>query len=225
MQQIFDSNLFGITITLISFYIGNLVYKKWKTPLLSPFIVSIFIIISFLVILKIPTKYYTNGAYFIQLFLIPATCSIALSIYKNLEIIKKNLFPIIIGTFVGSLTSIISVSILCRIFNLEDNITNAMLPKSVTNAIAIDLAEKRNAIVPVTIISVILTGIFGAIFSPFLIKIFKIKNPIAIGIAIGTSSHGIGTSKAIEIGQLEGALSGIAMALAGIMTVFIMIFI
>lgn len=225
MKEILENQLFGISITLIAFSIGEIIYKKIKSPFCSPFICGVIFIISFLIIFKIPTSYYKNGGSVIQMMLLPATASIGLSMYKKIKIIKQNLLPILIGTFVGSLASIISIIIFCKLFNLDDTIYNAMLPKSVTNSIAIDLAQKRGAIVPVTITSVILTGIFGAVFSPILIKILRLKNPISIGIAIGTSSHGIGTAKAIEIGETEGALSGIAMGLTGIMTVFIMLFI
>ena len=225
MEEILQSPLFGISITLIAFSIGEIIYKKVKSPLCSPFICAVIFIASFLVIFKIPTNYYKNGGSIIQMILLPATTSIGLSMYKKLSVIKENLLPILIGTFVGSLSSIVSIIILCKIFNLNENIYNAMLPKSVTTSIAIDLAQKRNAIIPVAIASVVLTGIFGAILSPILIKILKLKNPISIGIAMGTSSHGIGTAKAIEIGETEGALSGIAMGLTGIITVIILLFI
>lgn len=224
MSEILNSPLFGVSITLIAFEIATIIYKKVKSPLCSPFILSLVFIISFLLIFKIPSSSYQKGGSIINMLLIPATATLAISMYKKIPIIKKNFLPIIIGTFIGSLTSITSIIIMCKLFKLDSSITYAIMPKSVTVPIAIDLAEKTGGIVPITIACVCITGILGAVLSPFLVKIFKIQNSVAIGLAIGTSSHGVGTSKAIEMGETEGALSGIAIGLAGIMTVIIYLF-
>lgn len=224
MKEILNNPLFGISITLISFEIGSIIYKKVKSPLCSPFILAIIFIVSFLLIFKIPSSSYMQGGSIINMMLTPATAALAISMYHKIKIIKQNFLPIIIGTFVGSLVSITSIILMCKMFNLDDSITNAIVPKSVTVPIAIDLAEKNGGIVPITIACVCITGIFGSVFSPFLIKLFKLKNPVSIGLAMGTSSHGLGTSKAIEMGETEGALSGIAIGLAGIMTVIIYLF-
>ena len=159
------------------------------------------------------------------MMLTPATAALAISMYHKIKIIKHNFLPIIIGTFVGSLVSILSILFIAKLFGLDDNVTNGILPKSVTIPIALDLAKKTGGITSITITCVCISGILGAVLSPTLIKIFKIDNPVASGLAIGTSSHGVGTSKAIEIGETEGALSGIAIGLAGIMTVLIYLFI
>ena len=225
MEEILNNPLFGISITLISFEIGSLIYKKVKSPLCSPFILAIIFIVSFLLIFKIPSSSYMQGGNIINMMLTPATSAIAISMYHKIKIIKRNFLPIIIGTFVGSLVSIVSIIFMCKMFNLDDSITYAIAPKSVTVPIAIDLAQKNGGIVPITIACVCITGIFGSICSPFLIKLFKLKNPVSIGLAMGTSSHGLGTSKAIEMGETEGALSGIAIGLAGVMTVIIYFFI
>lgn len=224
MKEILNNPLFGISITLITFEIGTIIYKKIKSPLCSPFILSIIFIISFLIIFKIPSSIYQKEGSIINMMLTPATAALAISMFQKIKTIKYNFLPIIIGIFVGSLVSISSIILMCKIFNLDNNITSAMIPKSVTMPIAIDLSEKTGGIIPVTITCVCLTGIFGAIFSPILVKIFKLNNPVAIGLAIGTSSHGVGTAKAIEMGDIEGALSSIAIGIAGIMTVIIYLF-
>ncbi len=225
MKEILNNPLFGISITLIAFQIGSIIYSKVKSPLCSPFVLSIVFIISFLLIFNIPSHSYMQGGNIVNMMLTPATAALAISMYHKLKIIKKNLLPIIVGTFVGSLVSITSIIFMCKIFGLDNSITSAIIPKSVTVPIAMDLSQKSGGIVPITITCVCITGVLGAVSSPFLIKIFKIKNPVAVGLAIGTSSHGVGTSKAIEIGETEGALSGIAIGLAGIMTVIIYFFI
>lgn len=225
MEQILNSPLFGISITLIAFEIGVIIYKKVKSPFCSPFILSLIFIISFLLIFNIPSTSYQKGGNIINMMLTPATAALAISMYHKIKIIKHNFLPIIIGTFVGSLVSILSILFMAKLFGLDDNVTNGILPKSVTIPIALDLAKKTGGITSITITCVCISGILGAVLSPTLIKIFKIDNPVASGLAIGTSSHGVGTSKAIEIGETEGALSGIAIGLAGIMTVLIYLFI
>lgn len=224
MEKLLNSPLFGISITLIAFELGVLIYKKIKSPLCSPFILSIIFIISFLLIFKIPTTSYQKGGSIINMLLTPATSALAISMFHKIKTIKHNFIPIIIGTFVGSLVSILSIMFMSKLFNLDEGITKGMLPKSVTMPIALDLSKKTGGISGVTICCVCISGILGAALSPSLIKLLKLKNPVAIGLAIGTSSHGVGTSKAIEIGETEGALSGIAIGLAGIMTVLIYIF-
>lgn len=224
MNEILNSSLFGITLTLIAYEIGCIIYKKFKSPIFSPFIIAIVLIVSTLLIFNIPYNSYAVGGNVINMLLTPATSALAISIYHRLKTLKENILPILIGTFVGSLVSISSIIIMCNIFGLDDNIKSAIIPKSVTVPIAVDLASKNGGLIPVTITCVCITGIIGAMLSPILIKILKLKNSVAIGLAIGTSSHGIGTSKAIEIGETEGAISSIAIALAGVMTVIIYIF-
>lgn len=225
MKEILDNPLFGLSITLIAFEIGTLIYNKLKSPFCSPFILSLIFIISFLLIFNIPTSSYQKGGDIINMILTPATSTLAISMFHKLKTLKENLISIVIGTFIGSLSSILSIIFLCNLFKLDDQIKMSIMPKSVTIPIAIDLAAKNDGIIPVTIACVVVTGILGAVLSPILIKLFKIDNSIAAGLAIGTSSHGVGTSKAIEIGETEGALSSMAIGVTGIMTVLIFLFI
>lgn len=218
------SAYFGIALTMICFTISTKIYSKFKSPFLTPVVTSLIFIIAILKIFKIPAENYSVGGNMITVMLTPATAVLAVSIYKQLDILKKNLLPVLIGVFAGSVASIISVLILCKLFSLDNSLTAAMLPKSVTTPIAIELAAQRGGIVSVTVACVMITGIFGAIFSPILIKVFKINDSVAAGIAIGTASHALGTSKAIEIGELEGAMSGVSIGIAGLITSLILIF-
>lgn len=220
-----SSAYFGIALTLICFTFASMIYSKFKSPFLTPVVTALIFIIAILKIFKIPAENYSVGGNMISVMLTPATAVLAVSIYKQLDILKKNLLPVLVGVFVGSLTSVFSVLILCKLFGLENGLTAAMLPKSVTTPIAIELSEQHGGIVSVTVACVMITGIFGAIFSPILIKLFNIKDSVAAGIAIGTSSHALGTSKAIEIGELEGAMSGVSIGVAGLITSLILIFI
>jgi putative effector of murein hydrolase len=160
----------------------------------------------------------------ISMFLAPATAVLALSMYRQLETIKENLIPILAGCITGVISSFASIIILCKFFNLDDAITASLIPKSVTTAIASEVSAQLGGIVPVTIAAVMVTGVFGAVLSPYFIKWSHLNNPIAAGLAIGASSHALGTSKAIELGEVEGSLSGIAIGLCGLITVLFTLF-
>lgn len=224
IAEILNSKLFGITLSLAAFYLAVNLNKKLKSPLINPLLIAIAIVIIVLVVFHIPLESYNNGGDVISLFLAPATAVLAYSIYRQIALLKKNLIPILAGCLVGAITSISSVVILCYFFHLEDKITAALLPKSVTTPIAMEISSQLGGIVAVTVAAVVVTGILGAIFAPFFIKILHIENKIAVGVAIGSSSHAVGTSKAIEIGEIEGAMSGIAIGVSGIITVLISLF-
>lgn len=221
MSILTDNILFGLVLSLIAFEIGLFVYKKTKFPLFNPLLIAIALVIGFLVIFDIDYDLYNEGAQFINMFLGPATVVLALPLYKQLKLLKKYLMPILIGIFVGSSVSITSVIFLSYIFGLDKTITISLLPKSVTTPIGIEISNQLGGLQPVTILAIVISGIFGAIIAPLLCKIFKIKNKVAIGIALGTSSHAIGTTKALEFGETEGAMSSLSIGLAGIITVFL----
>lgn len=221
MNDIITSPLFSIFLCIIAYKAGLLLQQKTRLAFANPLLIAILLVIVFLTVTDISLEQFNIGASFISMFLTPATCMLALSIYRQVDKLKKNFIPILAGTLVGSIVSITSVLLLCSLFGLEDSITHSLIPKSVTTPIAMDVSASLGGIVPITIAAVIITGIIGAVLAPTLIKVFKIKNPIVRGIAIGTSSHALGTSKALEIGEVEGAMSGIALGLSGIITVLL----
>ena len=140
------------------------------------------------------------------------------------EALQRHLLPVLAGCFVGSSVSVASVTLLCRLFRLDEKLTASLLPKSVTTPIAMELSAQAGGVPAVTVAAVIFTGILGAILSPLLVKLFRVRHPVARGVAIGTSSHAIGTPKALELGELEGAMSGVSIGVAGISTVLIFLF-
>ncbi len=221
MNEWISSPLFGITLSILAYAAGVWIQKKLRSPIANPLLIAIVLVIAFLKLTGISLETYDKGGDFISMFLAPATACLALSIYRQLPVLKKNLIPVIVGTTVGSAASMGSVWLLCKAFGLTDEMTVSLLPKSVTTPIAMGVAEQHGGIVPITVAAVVLTGILGAIFAPLLIRIFRVKNPIAAGLAIGTCSHAVGTSKAIELGEVEGAMSGIAIGTAGLVTVLI----
>lgn len=221
MIEYLNSPLFGVTLTLIVFTITSFLYKKTKSPLLNPILISIIFIIWFLNYFNIDIENYEKGGEIINFFLGPATVALSIPIYKKLDILKKNFFSTLIAISLGSLAGILTVSILSKIFLVEDLLMLSMIPKSTTTAIAIDISEQIKGNPSITIAFVLATGIFGNVFGPSILKFFKIENKLAKGVALGTASHAIGTAKAIELGETEGAMASLAISIAGVITVFL----
>lgn len=218
-EAVFSSPLFGISISIIAYYIGVVLNKKTKIALVNPLLISYVIIISFLKVFNIPLEWYLNGGDFINLFLTPATAVLALTIYRQRKLIKENFLTIALATFVGAITSIVSVLALCKLFSLSDPITYSLIPKSITTPMAIAVSSSIGGIESITVLAVIITGVTGNILAPVLIKLLKVKDPITQGVAIGTCSHAVGTSKAVELGDVQGAVSSVALTFTGIITV------
>ena len=217
--SIFSSPFFGITLTLGTFFAGVKIQAKLKSPLANPLLIAIILSIGVLLLFDIPYEYYDEGGSVINLFLAPATACLAVSIYSRLEILKQYWFPILLGCAVGSAVSMGSIYGMCRLFRLAEALTYSLVPKSVTTPIAISISSAHGGLAPVTIVAVIITGILGSIFAPALIKLFRIQEPVAAGLGIGACSHAVGTSKALEIGEVEGAMSGLAIGVCGVSTV------
>ncbi len=221
MSEIFDSPYFGIALSVITFWTGVKLQRRLRTPICNPLIIAIVLTSGVLLIFRIPYESYNEGGEIINMFLAPATACLAVAIYTRIGMLKRYWLPIIAGCTAGSVASMLSVYELCRLFGLDGSMTVSLLPKSVTTPIAVSIAEPAGGMAPVTVVAVIITGILGSIISPFLIRLFRVTDPMAAGLAIGACSHAGGTSKAIELGELEGAMSGLAIGICGIITVLI----
>ena len=220
-EIVFSSPFFGITISIVAYSIGVWLYKKTKMALINPLLISYLIIIPLLILLNIPLEWYKRGGDIINMFLSPATAVLAITVYRQRKLLKDHILSVIVGSIAGSLTSLLVVYALCRLLLMPDEITVSMLPKSITTPMAIAVSESLGGIEAVTVLAVIITGISGNILGPILIKVFRIKNEIAQGMAMGAASHAVGTSKAIELGEVQGALSSIALVMSGIITVIL----
>ena len=221
-MDIFTNNMFfGIFISLVAFEIGLFIYKKTKFPLFNPLLIATIIVIGFLKIFNIDFYTYNQGGQFINIFLGPATIVLAVPLYKNLNLLKKNFLPIISGIFVGTLVSVLSVISISFFLGLDNTLTVSLLSKSVTTPIGIEITNTLGGVTSITVLAIILSGIIGAIVGPTVFKILRINSPIARGISLGTASHAVGTSKALEIGEQEGAMSSLSIGVAGIITVFL----
>lgn len=224
MNEITSSPLFGICLCVFLYELFVVLQKKFRTPLLNPLLWTVVSIIAILLIFNIPLENFNKGGSIISMFLAPATAVLAVSVYNRLETLKKNWLPILAGCLVGAVTSIMSVILLSRAFGLDEQIEKALIPKSVTTPIAAAISEQLGGITSITVAAVVVTGVLGCIGAPLLIKLFRVKDPVAAGVAIGACSHALGTSKAIEISETHGAMSGIAIGISGIITVIISMF-
>lgn len=224
MLELCESPFFGIALSIAAFWIGEKIQKKTSFVICNPLIIAIVIIIGVLLIFKIPYESYNRGGAIINMFLAPATACLAVSIYSKIDMLKKNWLPILVGCTAGSLASMLSVYGLCQLFGLDEKMTNSLIPKSVTTPIAVSISGSHSGIVPVTVVAVIFTGILGSIFAPYLIRLFRVNDPMAAGLSIGACSHAVGTSKALELGETEGAMSGLAIGICGILTVIFSLF-
>ena len=218
MRELVSSPYFGVTLTIVAYWIGVKVQKRTGLVICNNMIISVGLIIAVLTIFNISYEEYYVGGSIINAFLGPATTCMAVSIYSKLDQLKKNLLPVLVGCFVGAATSIISILIMCRLFGLDDSMTVSLLPKSVTTPIASAISAGQGGITSITVAAVIVTGIGGNLIAPYMVKLFRVKDPVAIGLGICAASHAVGTAKAIEMGETEGAMSGLAIGICGVIT-------
>lgn len=218
IREIFMNVPMMLVLTIGSYLLGLWVKQKSRLSLLHPFLICIPVIISILTILDIPCDFYMEGNKMIEFMLGPSVVALGLLLYDHIGTIRKNMLSILVSVSVGSLTGIGSVYLLCRIFSLDDMFIKSLEPKSVTTPIAMDLSAILGGNISLTAVSVVLCGFIGAVFGPLVLKLFHIRTPVARGLAMGCAAHGLGTSRAIENSAIEGAVSGLAIALMGLAT-------
>ncbi len=214
-----ESVFFGTSVTVTVYLLGIFLKKKLKLSVFNPLLVSSAIIIIILLCFNINYEYYYKGAKYISHFMTPATICFAIPLYEQVELLKNNYKAILCGIISGVITSLMSVYIMSLLFNLNHNEYVTLLPKSITTAIGIGISEELGGYVDITVAVILITGIFGNMLVDIICSVFKIKDPIAVGVAIGTSSHALGTARAVEIGNIQGAMSSLSIAVSGILTV------
>ena len=222
MNDIFASSAtIGVVISLFAYFIGTFLRNKTKKVFMNPLLISIVLVIVFLLVFDIEYESYNQSAKYITYLLTPATVSLAIPLYQQIELLKKNFRAIIVGITSGVFTSLISVLTLSLIFRLSHEEYVTLLPKSITSAIGMVMSEELGGYVSITVAIIAVTGILGNMIAEYVCKLFRIKSPIARGLAIGTSSHAAGTTKAMEMGQIEGAMSSLSIVIAGLLTVIL----
>ena len=218
MSELASSPFFGITLTIVAYWVGVRAQKKTGLVVCNSMLITVALIIAVLTVFHIPYEDYYQGGSLINLFLGPATACMAVTVYAKMDLLKKYWLPVLAGCLAGTVTSIGSILVLSRLFGLDKDMTASLLPKSVTTPIATAVSEGHGGIVPITVAAVIVTGILGNLAAPFLVKLFRIRDPLAVGLGIGACSHAVGTAKALEMGETEGAMGGLAIGLCGIIT-------
>ena len=210
MDNLFQTSLFaGVTVSLVAYLIGMILKKKFKLAILNPLLISIVLTIIVLVVADVDYDTYNKGASYLSWFLTPATVCLAIPLYEQWTLLKKNIAAV-------ALVTVLVLSVIMGLSH-EDYVT--LLPKSITTAIGMGVSEELGGYVTITVAVIVVTGVLGNILGEFVCKIFRITEPISKGLALGASSHAIGTAKAIEMGEIEGAMSSLAIAVAGILTV------
>lgn len=208
MNEFFANAAFaGVSVSLISYMIGVYLKKKLNVGLFNPLLISIAVTIIFLVLAHIDYDAYNEGARYLSWLLTPATVCLAIPLYEEFELLKSNVRAVMCGIISGVLTSLITILVLALFFGLTHEEYVTLLPKSITTAIGMGVSEELGGYVTITVAVIIITGVIGNILAEFICKIFRIEEPIAKGIAIGSAAHAIGTAKAMEIGEVEGAMS------------------
>lgn len=225
MKLLFESQGFILLLIFGCYLFGQWVFKKTKIGLLHPLIIAIGIIIVFIKVTGVSYEKFEQGSQLVSFMLGPSVVALGYILYEQIEYLKGNVISILTSVFVGSLTGIISVIILAKLTGADDVLIMSLEPKSVTTPIAMSIAEQSGGIPSLTAVIVLFCGIFGGIIGPYILKILRIESHVAKGLAMGASAHAVGTAKAMEMGVIEGALSGLAIGLMGVMTALLIPFV
>lgn len=218
-QIVAESATVGVVISLLAYEIGILFKNKFKLAIFNPLLIAILLTIGVLAVFHINYEIYNESAKYLSYLLTPATVSLAIPLYQKIELLKKNLWAILGGILSGVLTSMVCVFVMALIFGLSHEEYVTLLPKSITTAIGMGVSEELGGYVTISVAVIIITGVLGNMMAEFICRFFRIKSSISKGLAIGTASHAIGTARAMEMGETEGAMSGLAIVVAGLCTV------
>lgn len=220
MTEFIEDSLFaGVTISLLAYIAGYFLKKKFKFGFLNPLLISIAATIIVLVVADVDYEVYNKGASYISWFLTPATVCLAIPLYEQWQLLKNNFKAVMFGIVSGVITSLATVFVLAKLMGLTHEEYVTLLPKSITTAIGMGVSDELGGYVTITVAVIIVTGVIGNIFGELICKLFRITEPISKGLALGSASHAIGTAKAMELGEVEGAMSSLAIAVAGVLTV------
>ena len=219
MNEIAANSLaFGMVISVLGYELGLFLKKKLRLAIFNPLLISIVVVMAFLLIFQVDFKTYESSARYLSYLLTPATVCLAIPLYQQLELLKKNAAAVAIGIFSGVAASLVSIFLMSLAFQLDYEIYVTLLPKSITTAIGMGVSEELGGNTSITVAAIIVTGVLGNMTAETVCRICRIRHPIARGVAIGTSAHAIGTARAMEMGEVEGAMSSLSIVIAGILT-------
>lgn len=220
MNELMQNSAFaGVTLSLVSYMLGMELKKRLKSGIFNPLLISIAVSIAVLLAVHVDYDTYNMSAKYLSWLLTPATVCLAIPLYEQFALLKKNWAAVLAGIVSGVITSMACVFVLALLFGLNHQEYVTLLPKSITTAIGMGVSEELGGYVTITVAVIVITGVLGNILGELVCRIFGIKEPIAKGLALGTSAHAIGTAKALEMGEIEGAMSSLSIAVAGVLTV------
>lgn len=225
IEAVLNSPFFGMVLCLVTYLLGKWIQNKTKSILANPLLIAVAVCITVLTLLKIPYDSFAKGADVINWMLGPVTVLLALGIYNQRAVLKQYFIPVLLGCLAGSVTSIASILVLCHVFGVDAAVTASIMPKSCTTPIAISIAESHGGVAGIAAACVMIAGLTGALCAPLFARWFGITDAVAQGLATGASSHALGTSKAREMGEIQGAMSSIAIGVCGLISVLICLFI
>lgn len=225
MDAFLNSPMFGLSLCIGTFLLGKWIQRKVRWTLANPLVLAAIMCIAVLLVFDIPLEQFSKGGSMINMMLGPVTALLALGIYNQRTVLKRYFLPVILGCTAGSLTSMGSIYALCKLIKVDPTIAASILPKSCTTPIALSIAESHGGLAAVAAACVIIAGITGALCAPMFAKWFGITDPVAQGIATGACSHALGTTRAREMGELQGAMSSIAIGICGLISVVLSLFV
>ena len=217
-EVLINSAYFGVAVTVGAFLFGLWCKKKFKLAICNPLLIAVISVMILLIVLNVDYVTYNEGAHYISYLLTPSTICLAIPLYRQLKLLRRHAKAIVLGSISGVIASMGGILALSVVFHLSHEEYVTLLPKSITTAIGMGVSEELGGIVTITVAVIIITGILGNVIASSVCKIFHIEEPIAQGLAIGTAAHAIGTARALEIGEVEGAMSSLAIAVSGILT-------
>lgn len=220
-ELIQTSAFFGFILTVGSFELGRMIKKKWNFAFFNPLLLGIIFSILILLVFRIDYNDYLNGAKYVNYLLTPATVCLAVPLYEKFELLRRNALAVTLGIAAGVIASAAAVFALSALFRLDFAMFATLLPKSITTAIGMDVSVELGGYASLTVAAIIMTGVLGNICAEGACRLFRITTPIAQGVAIGTAAHAVGTSKALEMGDIQGAMSSLSLVVAGLLTVLL----
>lgn len=218
-EMLFNNVYFGIALSVGGYLAGLALRKRFRWSILNPLLIAIVISISFLALFQVDYQWFNAGAQGLTAMITPCTVCLAVPLYRQFEMLKKNLKAVAVGCVSGVLASLICVLLMSLLFRFSHQIYVSLLPKSITTAIGMGVSEELGGIPNLAVAAIVLTGLLGNIIASGMVKLFRIEEPVAVGLAIGSAAHALGTARALEIGELEGAMSSLAISVCGLLTV------
>ena len=214
-----SSAYFGLLLSLGAYGLGLLLQRRWKLPSFNPLLVAIVVVAVVLLLLDLDYGSYSQGANLLNYLLTPATVCLAVPLYEQFSLLRRHGKAVLLGIAAGVLAGLVTILVLAWLFSLDHSAYVTLLPKSITTAIGIGVSEELGGHVSLTVVVIIITGVLGNIFAEGVCKVFRITEPVAAGVAIGTSTHAVGTARAMEMGEIQGAMSSLSIVVAGLLTV------